>query len=285
MSASDALVKWLCRPNIPLFGQPLGAFRLHPDVLAGVLMLIGAYLVAYSALRKRSGVTPKRRHTIYLSLAVLCLLIAEVSPLHDLAEGYLFSAHMVQHMFLVYLLPCFLLNSLPPGMLEPLFRRPVALKIGKVLTNPVVAIIAGNAVYALWHLPPFYQAALFRHEIHVLEHILMVGTAIMMWWPIFSPSKELPRLPATGRILYLLLMSLPQIGVFAYITFSNKIVYRFYASAPRLWGVSPEADQVLSGIIMKLGMGGVIVAVLTYTFFQWARREEAEDPSISRSVT
>ncbi len=283
MSIGESVVKWLCRPNIPMFDQPLGAFRLHPDVLAGVLMLIGAYLVAYSSLRKRSGATPERRHTTYLILAVISLIIAEVSPLHDLAEGYLFSAHMVQHMFLVYMLPPFLMLSLPPGMLQPLFRRPLALKIGKVLTNPVVAIIAGNAVYSLWHLPPFYQAALFRHEVHVLEHILMVGTAVMMWWPIFSPSEELPRLPDTGRILYLILMSLPQIGVFAYITFSNNVVYKFYATAPRLWGISPEVDQVLSGIIMKVGMGGIIVGVLTYVFFKWARREEAAD-GISRAV-
>ena len=281
MSVGEAVVQWLCRPNIPLFDQPLGSFRLHPDVLAGVFMLIGAYLVAYAALRRRSGAVPERRHTVYLVLAVLCLLIAEVSPLHDLAEGYLFSAHMVQHMFLVYLMPPFLLMSIPPGMLQPLFRRKAALVIGRVLTHPVVGIIAGNAAYALWHLPELYQAALYLHSVHVFEHILMVGTAIMMWWPVFSPSEDLPRLPDVGRIIYLLLMSLPQVGVFAYVTFSPKVVYGFYASAPRLWGLSPEVDQILSGIIMKLSMSIIVVIVLAHVFFKWASREEASDPRVA----
>lgn len=274
MSTADAVVRWLCRPNIPLFGQPLGAFRLHPDVLLGILMLVGLYLIAHSMLHKRSGITADQRHRKYLYLAIITLLIAEVSPLHDLAEGYLLTAHMVQHFLLVYLLPPFLLLSIPEGMLQPLVRGRKSMAVAKLLTHPVFAIFMGNAIYAAWHVPVAYQAALLWHEIHILEHILMVGSAILMWWPIFSPMKELPRLPAPGQIIYLFLMSAAQMGVFAYVTFTDGVLYRFYSTAPRIWGITAEVDQVISGVIMKLGMFAVITAVLTITFFRWARSNE-----------
>lgn len=274
MNVGESIVRWLCRPNLKLFDQPLGAFRLHPDVLAGVMMLIGVYLVALSALKKRTNVVPSRKHRVFMWLTVATLLIAEVSPLHDVAEGYLFAGHMLQHLLLVFLLPPFMLASIPEGMLDPLVSTKAGLRIGKIITNPILTIFLGNAVYTIWHMPIAYQAALFRHEVHVFEHILMVGSAILMWWPIFSPMKQLPRLAPPAQILYLFLMSISQIGVFAYVTFANKIVYPFYASAPRLWNISPELDQVMAGVVMKLGTMAVIFPILVVIFFRWARREE-----------
>ena len=240
MNTADAVVRWLCRPNIALFNQPLGAFRLHPDVLLGVFMLIGLYLLALSSLRKRTGIEPASHHRWYLYGAITTLLIVEVSPLHDLAEGYLFSAHMIQHFLLVYLFPPFLLLSLPPGTLQPLLDKPVLFRIAKFLTNPITAIFAGNAIYAIWHVPIAYQAALFWHEVHILEHILMVGTAVLMWWPIFSPEKSLPRLSPPLCVLYLFIMSAAQIGVFAYVTFSDSVVYPFYSTSAEFGEFRPK---------------------------------------------
>lgn len=274
---SDSVVRWLCRPNLALFNQPPGAFRLHPDVLMGVLILIGIYLVSVSYLQRRSGVKPDNKHYIYLFLAVFVLLVAEVSPLHDIAEGFLFSAHMLQHLLLVFLLPPFLLKSIPEGMLQPLFRTKTRRRIGKLLTNPIFAIFLGNAIYTIWHMPLAYQAALFKHEIHILEHVMMVTSAILMWWPIFSPDKQLPKLSPPAKVAYLFFMSLAQIGVFAYVTFANKVLYPFYATAPRLWDMSVEVDQVLAGVVMKLGMMIVIVPILATIFFRWARQDQAGD--------
>lgn len=284
MNVGESIVRWLCRPNIALFNQPLGAFRLHPDVLMGVLILIGIYLVAASALHRRSGVTPDQKHRRYLYLAIAVLLIAEVSPLHDVAEGYLFSGHMLQHLLLVFLFPPLLLKSIPEGMLDPLIRTRAGFRIGKILTHPVICIFLGNAIYTIWHMPLAYQAALFRHEIHIVEHIMMVGSAILMWWPIFSPMEQLPQVSPPAKILYLFLMSLASIGVFAYVTFANKILYPFYASAPRLWGITPDMDQVLAGVVMKLGMLIVITPIMGWCFFRWAKESESRSTSQSLGV-
>lgn len=273
MTLGESVVLWLCRPNLNLPGLPSGVFRMHPDVLAGVMMLVGLYLAFAGAMRAR-GIVPDRRQRIYLVLVLVILLIAEVSPLHDLAEGYLFSFHMIQHVLLIFLLPPLLLCALPAELFEPVLRRRWALGIAKVLTHPVVAIIAGNAAYTIWHLPIAYQSALVWHELHIVEHILMVGTAILMWWPIYSPVKELETLGPPAKALYIFAINLAQIGVFAYVTFTNRVIYPFYGTAPRLFGISPELDQMLAGVIMKLGMAIVFIPILAAIVLRWAKQEE-----------
>ena len=273
MTFGESLVLWLCRPNLNVPGLPSGTFRMHVDVLAGVMMLVGLYF-AFSGSMKARGIVFEKRQRLYLVLVLVILLVAEVSPLHDLAEGYLFSFHMVQHILLILLLPPLLLCALPEKVFEPLLRRRWALRIAKVLTHPVIAIVAGNAAYTLWHLPIAYQSALVWHELHIFEHILMIGTAILMWWPIYSPVKELETLGPPAKALYIFAINLAQIGVFAYVTFSNKVVYPFYASAPRLFGISPEVDQTLAGVIMKVGMAIVFIPILVAIVLRWAKEEE-----------
>ena len=273
MTLGDSVVIWLCRPNLNLPGVPIGSIRLHPDVLAGVLVLVGLYFAATGSMRAR-GIVPDRRRRVYLTLVLVILLIAEVSPLHDIAEGYLFSFHMIQHVLLILLLPPLLLSGLPPQLFEPILRRQWAFKIARFLTHPVFAIAIGNAAYTIWHLPIAYQSALVWHELHILEHILMVGTAILMWWPIFGPVKELATLGPPAKLLYIFAVNVAQIGVFAYVTFNNRIIYPFYSTAPRLFGISPEVDQVLAGVIMKVGMSVVYIPVMIALFFRWARQEE-----------
>lgn len=273
MTAGEAVVRWLCRPNLNVPGLPMGIFRIHADVLVGTFMIVGAYLIATGFLKAR-GIVPDKRRRLYLVLALLILLLAEVTPLHDLAENFLFSMHMVQHILLVYLLPPLLISGLPPQVYQPVVRRPWALAVARVLTHPVVAIVLGNAVYAFWHVPVLYQAAAAIHEVHILQHILMVGTAILMWWPLFGPVKELQTLGPPAKLLYVFALNASQLGVFAYVTFSNKLLYPYYASAPRLFGITPEVDQLLAGLVMKLSMLVILVPILTGIFFSWVREEE-----------
>ena len=65
----------------------------------------------------------RRGRPIYLGAAIAIALLALISPLSQLADGYLFSAHMVQHILLVLIVPALLLLSLPRSFSLP---RPVA---------------------------------------------------------------------------------------------------------------------------------------------------------------
>jgi putative membrane protein len=97
-----------------------------------------------------------------------------------------------------------------------------------------------------------------------------------MWWPILSPLPELPRLSYPAQMLYLILLSISQTPLFAVLTFSNSVIYSFYEAAPRVWGVSPLADQQIGGIVMKVSWMAVFVPSICIVFLRWFYREQAE---------
>src|SRR5207249_11515890 len=50
---------------------------------------------------------------------------------------------------------------------------------------------------------PIYGATLEHHPLHVVEHLILIATALVAWWPVLSPSILLPRLHYGTQILYL----------------------------------------------------------------------------------
>src|SRR3954462_14295320 len=77
----------------------------------------------------------QRGRSLYFVGALIVFLLALVSPFSALANGYLFSAHMAQHILLVLIVPALLLLSLPRS-----FSVPSSLPY---LTYPLVGWIAG----------------------------------------------------------------------------------------------------------------------------------------------
>ncbi len=94
-------------------------FHLHPDVVAVVAAVALAYWLALRIVGPRV-VPPEepvltRRQARMLVAAVAGLWIASDWPLHDLGEGYLYSAHMVQHSLYTVVLPPLFILARPPG--------------------------------------------------------------------------------------------------------------------------------------------------------------------------
>ncbi len=244
--------------------------------MIGLAALVGAYLAVAGPLRRRwtgSESGSGLRQTWFL-LGVLVIFFALVSPLDELGDAYLFSAHMVQHLILTLVVPPLLLLGTPGWMLRPLLRyRPVA-RAARVLTSPIVAFGLFNAVFLAWHLPTYYEATLHDEAIHILEHLLFMATGVLNWWPILSPVPELPRLPAPAQILYLFLDAIPSTVLGGIIVFAAHVLYPTYAAAPRLWGIDAMEDQQISGVIMSMSGAMVYLIALMVVFFAWAQREE-----------
>ncbi len=71
------------------------------------LVLSGVALIAYV------WAVGLNRRILYLLAGLGVFVLTLVSPFSALANGYLFSAHMVQHILLVLIVPALLLLSLP----------------------------------------------------------------------------------------------------------------------------------------------------------------------------
>ena len=77
-------------------------------------------------------------------------------------------------------------------------------------------------------------------------------------------------------MLYLFVLSVGSIIIFAPLVFATSPVYDFYEQAPRLWNLSPLADQQIGAIIMKVGGGLLYLTLLILAFLRWFNREEAK---------
>jgi putative membrane protein len=103
--------------------------------------------------------------------------------------------------------------------------------------------------------------------------------ALLTWWPVFGPLPEYPRLPHGAQVLYLFFQSLPPTVLGAIIALAEVPIYPFYWQAPRVFGLSPLADQQLGGLIMWIPGALAYFLVLSVVFFLWLeRRSPGEEP-------
>ena len=252
-----------------------GRWLLDPLLIGGLVTLALVYFLLTGPLRKRyaPGQPFPKRQALLFYAAVVILYLAEGSPLHDLAEMSSFSAHMVQHMLLSYIVPTLMLRGTPDWLIGPVLTHPRVLPVARVLTHPVVAFSVFSLFFSLWHIPVIYEGALTNPRLHHAEHVAFLFTALLLWWPLLSPLRELPRLPYSGALIYLFLLPIAQLPVFAAVTFADHSIYPTYANAPHVMFGDARMDQTLGGALMKLG--GLFTFGLPFivTFFEWYRKE------------
>jgi putative membrane protein len=255
-------------------------WSIHPSTVIGLAALGALYLWRARQAGEGQTVTGARK---ILFFSALFLIFASLNgPLHDLSDDYLFSAHMVQHLILTLAMPPLLILGVPGWMLRPLLRNRVLGPIARTITMPAWCFIIFNVSIIVWHLPMFYNAAMANHNIHIIEHLIFMAAAVLMWWPLTSQLPELPRLPYPGQMLYCFLMSLPMSIVAVYITLADHILYPAYSAAPRILPLSPMEDQLLGGLIMWVPGGLIFAIIMSVVFFKWSA--SGEDHSAGAQV-
>ena len=245
---------------------------LHPSVVAGLVLLGGLYVYL-------GGLRSVRRHVASFAGALVVLFLALNGPLHNLSDTYLFSAHMAQHLVLTLVFPPLLLYGCPAGVVRPLLRPKWVMALGRVVTRPLAAAVLFTAPIVIWHVPVLYEAALRHHNLHIVQHLVFLTTAVIMWWPVLSPVPELPRIPHLLQLLYLFLLGIPMSVTGALISLSDSVLYPFYAAGPRVWGLSPLEDQQIGGLLMWVLGGLMLWIVMTVVWFRysvWDARGDAE---------
>ena len=259
-------------------GQEWLEWPFEPEVILPLLLLQGAYLYAVTQLRPRISDAGRvqRRQVALFSSGVFVLYLATGSILDHLADNFLLSAHALELVLITLVAAPLLVSGMPSWLLAVPLRSRVVTRVARLVTNPVVTLAAYNGVLLLTHLPFFYDWALRNEGPHFLMHGTWLGAGALMWWPILSPLPELPRLSYPAQMGYLFLQSLIPAVMASFITFSDDVVYSFYEEAPRIWGLSPIADQQIAGGLMKLLGSLILWSFMTVVFFKWYAREEAE---------
>jgi putative membrane protein len=244
------------------------AWHTHPDAWA----LMGAIEIAYLFAVRRGGAT--RRQIALFTCGVGVLLVASDWPVHDLAEGYLYSAHMVQHMLLTFVAAPLLLLGTPEWLARRVLKRPRLLRPVRFFGRPVPDLVQFNVILVLSHWPLIVDGTLRDHPLHFVAHAVLLGSALLMWLPIVSPLPEVPQARPPTKMLYLFLQTIVPTVPASFLTFGTTPLYHFYEHVPRLWGISALTDMQMAGLIMKIVGGFYLWTVIGVIFFRWYYAEE-----------
>lgn len=244
-----------------------------PFGLSLATILVSAiYVRGWLAIRKtRPTYFTVARLTSFLS-GMLVLWLSIASPIDGFAD-VLLSAHMVQHLLLMSVVPPLvlwgapvvpLLRGLPrwivKTLLGPLFAWRFLRKLAHFFTAPAVAWLSFNLVFLAWHLPAAYDFALQHEDVHDFEHICFLVTSLLFWWVVLHPWPAGIRCNGWMLLLYLLSADIVNTALSAFLAFCNRPVYPFYVTGANPFHVSPLADQVLGAVIMWV-LGSIVFLV------------------------
>ena len=246
-----------------------------------LLVVVGAswlYALAVGPGRSRwapAGMAYPVGSAVCFHAGVAVAYLAVGSPLDQLGEAFLLSAHMLQHMLLIYVAAPLIVTGLPPelvdGFLEP---RPRLTRALAFLTHPVTGGLVFTLCFSMWHFPELYEAALRSRPLHVVEHWSMFLPAILMVWPLFSLSRRLPRIGYGAAIFYSFGLMVADLPLWAVLIFGDHPIYETYRLAPRVSELSAAADMILGAVVMK-GFNEVFaLGCMAYAFFSWYQREK-----------
>jgi cytochrome c oxidase assembly factor CtaG len=229
-----------------------------------VAVVVGVVLIATFARARRPGETRWRAASV--AVALVTLAIATASPIAALADGYVFTAHMLQHLLLVLVVPPLALLGFAPR--TGLGRPPRA----------VISWLLGVGAMWLWHEQTLCDAAARDAVVHGIQEVSLLVMGLAFWWPVLAPTTR-SRLGPLAAIAYLATACFACTALGIIVTFSPVEVCAAFAHptgamAPMGvmtlvrdgWGLSAATDQQLGGLLMWIPAcliyGAAILAML-----------------------
>lgn len=248
----------------PLVRALFGPWEFRPEVLVVLIPLTAIYLVGWVRLR-RQGATKlanKWRLASYL-VGMGSLAVSLMSPV-DILGGQLFFMHMIQHKVTIMIsAPLILLAApFPIGLwglplsvrksMTHLFSDTSSVRpLLESVTQPFIVWALFVVVYIGWHDPNLYNLALRVGWVHDIQHITFFTTALLFWWLVLGAAPKLHAGMSPWIPIIMLIGAIPFNAITGFvIANSESIVYSYYESVPRIWGISLLDDQATGGVIM-----------------------------------
>ncbi|MFD2795806.1 cytochrome c oxidase assembly protein [Promicromonospora vindobonensis] len=283
LTVSTALTRWSPEPVLALAAT------------AGLV----TYLRWVVRLARRGDRWPTGRTVAWTAAMVLLLWVTSGGPS---AYGHvLVSAHMVQHMVLVTVLPVLAalaapvtlaLRALPPTTDRPSGPRELLLdvlgsKAARVLLHPVVATANVVVSMAVFYATPLFELSLTNGVVH-LWAVLHFGLAGYAFTTILIGTDPVPhRPPYPLRLLMLAPAMVFHTGLGLVLVTSSRLVLApsVLAAARPAWLTDPVTDQQAAGALVwalgevpPLGLALLIAA-------RWAASDERDQRRAARRGT
>jgi putative membrane protein len=224
-----------------------------------------------------------KRNLVYFA-GVALLLLVNLSSMDFLGRHYLFSAHMIQHIILLLLIPPLLLVGIDPTILENYMAKEGCRKAGRVLFNPFLDWILGVGSMWIWHIPGIFKAMKHSETLMTFQMLSLLILGAFFIWPVFTPVKW-KKLNALQSSLYLFTACVGCTVLGIFITFSPQDLYTTYlnGSDPAIlalirdnWGITPDVDQQMGGLIMWVPACFVYLSYILISLSKWFTSSEEE---------
>ena len=258
---------------------------LDPTLIFFAFLAVG-YFYALGRFKKKAV---KWWQILLFYLGVMLNMIA-LSPAVDGLAGELFFVHMIQHMVIILLgtplmimgAPFYVLIRTLPSFLRryvyfPLLRNVVVRFFHDLWSLPLVSLALFHINFWFWHIPRWYDLALFNDFYHILEHMMMALTAIYFWRHIIDPHPLRSQLMMGVRILYLASFMVLNIILAAMLTYADELWYSYHRITPPQWwsdSWSRIDDQRLGGLVMWVPGGVLLFVSMSICFLVWVHREQ-----------
>lgn len=269
-------------------------------LLLAVLVL---YLLITGPLKHRVGGSEPTswKKKVLFTLGIILLYVALGSPL-DLLAHMSFSAHMLSMATAYIAAPPLLLLGIPNWLYLNMGKLSFMSKLS-VFSRPIFTTILFNGLFSLYHLPIVHDYVMTNYPVHTAYFIILLITALLMWWPIINPLPDTSNLSDLKKIAYIFINGVLLTPACVMIIFANHAMFETYTD-PELWAIAmgyclpagseallanipgpevfmtydPRADQQLGGVLMKLCQELIYGATLLYIFFNWYRKENTDEP-------
>ena len=225
---------------------------VEPSVGIPVVIAATLYMRGWGRLRRRLPERFEVRHAAVFLAGLVTLLLALASPVDALTQRWL-SAHMVQHLLLMVVVPPMLwmgapvvplLVGLPRSIRQialAVTRTPIGRSLTRRLLHPAVGWIMFALAFWVWHAPALYDLAVESDLWHHVEHACFLGSALLFWRPVILAWPAQLIWPRWTMVPYLGLAMFQSVPLAAILTFSDRMIYTRYSSVE---------DQALAGVIM-----------------------------------
>ncbi len=184
----------------------------------------------------------QRGRPLYFGAALVVFLLVFISPFSALANGYLFSAHMLQHILLV------------------------------------LGWVAGVGAMWLWHAPTLCNAAATSRTVSAIQTTSLLLMGSVFWWQVLAP-RDAERLSPGVGIVYLFTACTACSILGIILTFAPVSICSVYQHpVDRLgmlgtirgnWGLTSDRDQQIGGLLMWVPMCLIYVTAILAQLARW----------------
>jgi putative membrane protein len=236
-----------------------GSWSFAPLGILALVAVVYVYVQMYKRAALRAAKPPGPGHWIPYAGGILALVIALFSPLDAIGDGWLLSAHMMQHVLLSDIAPALIVLGLRAPILPLGLSKPALLAVapgrrtGKIiarLTSPWVAIPLWMLATWAWAIPAVFDFAAQHSTVHAIEHATLFYTGLALWWLIIDPLPHARRESNGARLALLGFSRIASAAVCLPLAWMSATQYPLYANAPRAYGISALTDQRLAGASM-----------------------------------